>query len=164
MSIWQELQDEINLDHGAHSQKATVLGMALAGIRESFSTLVKHGYNLHLERGPAPPAALVEWPKMYVKRWKDDDGVEHIEHLSVASDVMAKNLTSGWVPNEAEPLEEGQKRQQAEAEAKAQQAKGGGPMLGVGPNGKPTMTTRPVAMPLKWMGQQDNVSTRLGVL
>lgn len=136
MSIWQDLQDRFDLDHGAHSQKATILGGALAAIREAFATLTKHGVHLHLEQGPPPPSQTSEWPKMYVKRSKDDKGVEHVEHLTVSSDEMAKNLTEGWEPNVADkPSDE-----QAKAATEKNVQTGSGPRLGIGPDGKPAMT------------------------
>lgn len=133
MSIFQELQDEADSLHGAGSQKATIISMALVGIREAFATLTKHGVHLHLEAGAPPPVQVDEWPKAYRRTWKDEAG-EHREHLVVANEEMAKNLSEGWEPNVAEPVDEVKAKQAEEAKAKSS-----GQVLGVGSDGKPTM-------------------------
>lgn len=133
MSIFQELQDEANNLHGTGSQKATIISTALAGIREAFATLTKHGMHLHLEQGPPPPGDVAEWPKAYRRTWKDDQG-DHTEYLVVANEEMAKNLTDGWEPNVAQEVGEDQHKQAAEANAKTS-----GQVLGMGSDGKPAM-------------------------
>lgn len=133
MSIFQELQDEADSLHGAGSQKATIISMALAGIREAFATLTKHGVHLHLEAGAAPTVEPAEWPKAYRRTWKDEAG-EHTEHLVVANEEMARNLSEGWEPNVAEPVDEEKTKQATEASAK-----GSGQVLGMGIDGRPAM-------------------------
>lgn len=133
MGIFQELQDEANDLHGTGSQKATIISTALAGIREAFATLTKHGMHLHLEQGPPPPGDVAEWPKAYRRTWKDDKG-DHTEYLVVANEEQAKNLTEGWEPNVAQEVDEGARKQADEASAKAS-----GQVLGMGPDGKPAL-------------------------